>query len=108
MNGYQGEANILFDEFNSQILLSNMLMYMDVYPVQLDVKGSYSYANWNNVIITSNDNPQTLYPNASNEKRAAFARRIRQVLEFTEEGVFATQSFVFKREESFVSADAHF
>lgn len=81
--GYEGQRNILFDEFESQVLLSNMLMYTDGHPLQLNTKFGHAYANWDTVTIISNSNPQTWYVNCSAERRRAFARRINCVIEYS-------------------------
>lgn len=106
-DGYDCEKAILFDEFNCQILMSDMLMYLDGHPCRMEVKGSSAYAHWTSVTIISNDNPQGWYSNVSLEKRKAFARRINKVLHFTSSGIAEHDGFVFvEQPSSFVTADA--
>lgn len=105
-DGYTGQKHILFDEFESQILLSNMLMYTDVYPLQLDVKFGHTYAQWDSVTIISNSNPQTFYHNCSAERRDAFARRISSVIEYPSHDTrIVSNELVFNREVIFVTDD---
>ncbi|ASH99189.1 replication-associated protein [Giant panda circovirus 3] len=85
-DGYDGEKHILFDEFNCQILLSEMLMLTDGYPMRLECKGSHTYAKWETVTIISNDDPQFFYNSCSTDKRNAFARRFEKLIHFTSEG----------------------
>lgn len=106
--GYERQKNICFDEFASQIMLSNMLMYCDGHPMRLEVKGAHAYANWDSVTIISNENPQTFYSNCPIEKRNAFARRITKVLQFTGEDIIESNSFAFANlPADFVTADAN-
>lgn len=82
--GYTGQPHVLFDEFESQVRLSDMLMYMDGHPLQLNVKFGHSYANWDTVTIISNSNPLTFYSNCAPERRNAFARRVNRVIEYVD------------------------
>lgn len=108
--GYERQPAICFDEFNSQIMLSNMLMYCDGHPQRLEVKGAHTYANWTSVTIISNDNPQTFYSNCPVEKRRAFARRVTKVIEFKSDNTTAEfDSFSFNEQPAeLVSADVVF
>lgn len=80
--GYTGQPHVLFDEFESQIRLSDMLMYMDGHPLQLNVKFGHSYANWDTVTIISNSDPRTFYAGCAIERRNAFARRVSRVIQY--------------------------
>lgn len=55
-DGYSGQKAILFDDFDSESIgpckWKNLL---DVYPLQVDCKGSFKDAEWNFVFITSNE-----------------------------------------------------
>lgn len=106
-DGYSGEKHILFDEFSSQVSLSNMLMYLDVYPMRMEVKGGHTYADWDTVHILSNDNPQSFYSGSgvSQEKRKAFARRIGAVIEMRKNCTVYTWSFAFSNVVEFVTND---
>lgn len=105
-DGYSGQKNILFDEFESQVRLSDMLMYMDGYPLQLNVKFGHTYAQWDTVTIISNSNPQTFYHNCSKERRDAFARRVNQVIEYVDNDTrIISHDFKFDNIVEFVSND---
>lgn len=82
-------------------------MYTDHYPMRLEVKGSYAYADWDTVTIISNDNPQTFYSgqNVSHEKRNAFARRVNSVIEMRKNFTQYHFSFSFSNVATFVTAD---
>ncbi|USZ80615.1 replication-associated protein [Sichuan tick-associated circovirus 1] len=106
-DGYYAQKHILFDEFNCQILMSDMLMYLDGHPVRMEVKGAVAYAHWTSVVLISNDDPQGWYMNCSSEKRKAFARRIHKVIHFTGSEIVEHDGFIFRDIAStFVSADA--
>lgn len=83
---YNLEKNLLIDEYDNNIKCEEMLAYLDVYKLRLDVKGSHTYANWTNVIITSNIPPQELHTNAKDCHRAAFLARINKFLFLGERG----------------------
>lgn len=78
-DGYNGEKNILIDEYNNDIKITKLLNILDGYQLRLPIKGSFTYANWNNVIITSNLTPDELHENARDEHRNALFRRIKKI-----------------------------
>jgi len=87
-DGYRGENTLLIDEFSGEIAFSKMLRIMDIYPMQVGIKGGFTWRNWTRVIITSNDPPARWYP--GNPHKPAFQRRITKVInltkQFTEDG----------------------
>lgn len=60
-DGYQGQKQVIFDDFYGDIKPKVMLRLLDKYPVRLDVKNGFTYANWENVYITSNVHPKEWY-----------------------------------------------
>lgn len=60
-DGYDGQDTIIFDDFYGQVKVADMLRYLDGYPLQLPVKGSFVWANWTRVFITSNEHPDNVY-----------------------------------------------
>lgn len=105
-DGYYGQKHILFDEFESQVLLSNMLVYMDGHPLPLNVKQTHTYANYETVTIISNSNPQTFYHNCSTERRAAFAARVSRVIEYANKDTrIISEQFQFANNVFFVTDD---
>ncbi len=78
-DGYQGEDVILFDEFRSSIKMSDMLVYLDGYPVKLPCRYADKQACFTKVYIVSNIPLDKQYPNVQMdepESYAAFLRRI--------------------------------
>ena len=101
-DGYYGEKNVLLDEFACQVPLSVLLQWTDGYPMMLWVKGSHTWANWITFTFISNDSPYNWYSNCSWEKRKAFARRVKSITHFKEDGsVEFDENFAFNN--NFVS-----
>ena len=88
-DGYQGHDVLVFEEFNSQIPIEDMLNYLDIYPLALPARYSDRTACYTKVYITSNlplekqyraeqwDRPETW---------RAFLRRIHTVIEYLPDG----------------------
>lgn len=82
--GYQGQENIVVDEFRGGIDIAHMLRILDKFPVIVEVKGYSTVLKAKNIWITSNLHPKDWYPDLDHETYMAFARRLR-VLKFPEE-----------------------
>lgn len=79
-DGYQGEKTLIIDDFYGWIKFNEMLRIMDGYQLRLPVKGSFVYAKWTKVFITSNKKWSEWYPNVTNVNLlAAFERRISEI-----------------------------
>lgn len=78
-DGYQGQENVVIDEFFGQIEISHMLRWLDRYPVTIETKGSGTVLKATKIWITSNINPRDWYPQASAEQQAALRRRLQIV-----------------------------
>ncbi len=82
---YQGEDVLLFDEFRSQILISQMLDYLDGYPLYLSARYSNKVACFTKVFIISNEPLNCQYPMIQEEKPQtwqALLRRIHHVFDY--------------------------
>ena len=77
-DGYNGEKTLVIDEYDNQIPCTKLLGILDGYQLRLDLKGSFTYANWDKVIITSN--LRKLHPNAKKSHRSALKRRISEII----------------------------
>lgn len=51
---YNGENIVVFDEFRGQVSYERMLMILDVYPMQVNVKGKSTFLDANVFVFTSN------------------------------------------------------
>lgn len=60
-DGYDQEEDVIFDDFEGNIPLRNMLKLLDYYRLQLPVKGGFSPIKANVFVFTSNIDPMLLY-----------------------------------------------
>ncbi len=77
-DGYEGEKTLVIDEYNNDIGITELLGILDGYQLRLAIKGSFTYANWDTVIITSNY--RRLHPSAKKLHRRALKRRITETI----------------------------
>ncbi len=78
-DGYAGEDKLLIDEYNNDVGITSMLNYLDGYQLRLDIKGSFTYAMWTKVIITTNLHPDEIHSQAKPEHLKALFRRITKI-----------------------------
>jgi len=84
-DGYMGQSVIIFEEFRSNISISNMLNYCDVYGVSLPARYGDKIACYNKVYIISNWTLAEQYKNIQAdhpETYKAFLRRIHHIWEY--------------------------
>ncbi len=77
-DGYDGEKTLVIDEYDNDVPITELLGILDGYQLRLAIKGSFTYANWDTVIITSNY--RKLHRNAKKLHRSALKRRITKTL----------------------------
>lgn len=82
-DGYQGEENVIIDEFRGGIDIGHILRWLDRYPVIVDVKYSATVLRCKTIYITSNLNPDYWYQNLDRESLDALRRRFTRVTHFT-------------------------
>lgn len=75
-DGYQGQRNVVIDEFRGSIDISHLLRWLDRYPVIVEVKGSSVVLKAEEIWITSNIHPSEWYTDLDEETKAALLRRI--------------------------------
>lgn len=75
-DGYDGQPSIIFDEFTGQPPISELLTWLDVYPVSLPARYRPRQAQFSRVVILSNIPPWDWYRQAPLKVRAALARRL--------------------------------
>jgi hypothetical protein len=83
--GYNGQDVVLLDDYYGNFPLGFFLRFLDGYPLQLDCKGSHTYANFTKVYITSNVSPEIWYKNLfvkHDELKKALFRRFTLVKKF--------------------------
>jgi len=81
-DGYTGQSVLIIDEFKNWITLTQLLGLLDGYQCRLPVKGSFTYAQWTTVYITSNLPVDDWYPNIDPEHKKALERRITNKIHF--------------------------
>lgn len=85
-DGYDGEETIIIDDYDNDVPVTKLLKLLDSYPVRLDLKGSFTYANWTKVIITSNLTVDEIHQRAKPAHRRALFRRINKINNLWESG----------------------
>lgn len=82
-DGYDGQDSIIFDEFAGQPPLTELLTWLDTYPVALPARYRPRQAAFVRVVLCSNAPPWTWYSWAPKAQRAALARRLHLVEEWS-------------------------
>nr|WAE42587.1 MAG: replication associated protein [Cressdnaviricota sp.] len=75
-DGYNGQAQVIVDEFCGGIDISHILRWTDRYPLMLEIKGSSQVAKYTTLYFTSNLHPDDWYPLATEAQRGALRRRM--------------------------------
>ena len=94
-DGYTNQNVLVFEEFNSQIPIEEMLNYLDIYPLNLPARYNDRTACYQTVYITSNIPLSEQYKNVQKDRPEtwkAFLRRIHKVLEYTKDGTIIERS----------------
>lgn len=77
-DGYNGQKNLLIDDFYGWIKYGHLLNILDGYPLRLEIKGSFTIAKYTKVFITSNVPPEEWYP--SKGLTPALNRRLTKII----------------------------
>ena len=107
---YAGEDVIVFDEFRSQLRISDMLNYLDGYPIMLPCRYANRQACYTKVYLISNVSLDEQYRNIQYDEPytwAAFCRRIHKTIEFTAEGCNAEPAFEQEQLPQFTETEKH-
>lgn len=75
-DGYEGEKCILIDEYSNDVKITKLLNLLDGYQLRLPVKGSFTYAMWTKVFITTNLKRHEFHAMANKSHLDALNRRI--------------------------------
>jgi len=79
-DGYDGETELVIDEYANQINITKMLSLLDGYRLRIPIKGGFTYARWTKIYITTN--LWELHSQAQENHRAALYRRITKIIDF--------------------------
>lgn len=88
-DGYNCQPVICFDEFRSSLKLKDMLLYCDIYPLELPSRFTNKFACYNKIYIVSNWELERQYfemQRADKESWEAFLRRIHKVIIYRKDG----------------------
>lgn len=87
-DGYDGQSTVIMDEFSGATMkIDEFLKLTDGKAHQVPIKGGFTLLRAKRFVLTSNQSPLTYYPNVSEEKWAAFSRRVPNMKEDGVEGV---------------------
>lgn len=108
-DGYDGEKNVLLDDFagkRSKVPLHILLQLLHEYVPQVEVKGSFVWWHLENIAITSNFHPREWYDWNGREKQYACLCRRLHCIRIFEEGEEARDLETdLEREEYFAQRD---
>lgn len=79
-DGYEGESVLIIDDFYGWIKWTMLLEMLDGYQFRAPIKGSFTYAQWTQVLITSNSWPSTWYNFGNHIEWGALKRRVTRVV----------------------------
>lgn len=79
-DGYQGEENIIIDEFRGTVDISHLLKWFDKYPCAVETKGAQVYLRTKKWWLTSNLSPDEWYPILDGDTKGALKRRLTNVV----------------------------
>lgn len=86
-DNYEGQDNVLFDEYRCQVKFGQLLRLLDRYPVRGCIKGGAAIKlPWKKVIFTSPNHPRDWYPQLCERDdgaRGQLLRRITSVVHFS-------------------------
>lgn len=88
-DSYNCQPVIAFEEFRSSMRISEMLLYCDIYPIELPARYSNKYACYNTVYLVSNWCLKKQYTEAQRDDKEsweAFLRRIHKVIIYSKNG----------------------
>lgn len=88
-DSYACQPVIAFDEFSSSLRIKEMLLFCDIYPIELPSRYANKYACYNKIYIISNWALEKQYPEVQKEDVEtweAFLRRIGKVIIYDKSG----------------------
>lgn len=87
-NDYHNQDIVLFDDFRyDHCKFTNLLDYLDRYPVTINLKGGCTQLNSRFMFIVSNNTPEEVYKFAEDEEMRQLLRRIDHVIHVTDQQI---------------------
>ena len=102
-DAYNGQDVLVFEEFSGQIPITEMLNYLDIYPLKLPARYMDKQACYTKVYITSNRPIEQIYAierMTSPETYNAFLRRINRIITFEDDGNMIVRDLDEEREQN--------
>lgn len=81
-DGYQGQENVVIDEFRGKIDIAHLLRWLDRYPVCVENKFGGVVFRAKKIWITSNLSWESWYPDLDEDTKQALRRRLTKVIHF--------------------------
>lgn len=112
-DSYQCESVLVFEEFRASLRLSDMLNYIDIYPVMLPARYTNKFACYVNVFVVSNWSFEQQFHECkyNPEQKSSYEAWVRRfnghVKEYTENGIitYSTMQDYLKRNEQYRPVD---
>ena len=109
-DSYNCQSVIAFEEFRSSMRISEMLLYCDIYPIELPARFSNKYACYNKIYIISNwclEKQYTEIQREDKESWEAFLRRIHKIVVYLKDGSIKEYDSVtaYLDREEFIEVD---
>lgn len=82
-NGYENQTVLVIDDFYGWMPVNEMLRIMDNKPYRVRKLGSYTWARWSKIYITSNTGPREWYKSIPQEVENALMSRLTKCLKVT-------------------------
>lgn len=98
-DSYKGQDVVIFEEFRSSIRLSEMLTYLEGYPIELPCRYANKMACFTKIYIITNISIGEQYPTVQIDNYGdwlAFVRRIKRIRHYTYEGIQESHIEVYK------------
>lgn len=99
-DGYDQQKVLLLDDFKGSVRYTYLLQLLDRYPMQLPVKGSFTWAAWEIIYITSNYSIRQWYNEAIDIR--ALERRICETVTMSRSEVEGNTNLTSKIEDNFI------
>lgn len=85
-DGYACQPVICFDEFRSSLKLKEMLLYCDIYPIELPSRYANKFACYNKVYIVSNWSLEKQYSEIQREDKESWEAFLRRIIIYSKDG----------------------
>lgn len=90
-DNYRGQDVLFIDDYKGQYDFTDLLNYLDIYPLNLPARYCDRVAKYTKVYITSNLSLEQLYPNINQEQFNALYRRINEIRHYTSFGNYSIE-----------------